>query len=588
MSKNILKISKTNITGISLMTIMTIIAISLLTVVSISSASGVSSSPTVPASTATPVASPAATPTTQTPITNLQTSSTPTIDSIKTTDSVLTGNATSMAKIELKYSNGNVVGCKNSPIVVDTNRKYSCDLINSIAKDMEVTATATEDGKSQSLVAKVMSIEEPIVPSLPTLVIDSSNLIFNIPSLLQNSMTPKTFTANLDLSLPNSANWKLLPGMAIPTLSGLMPAVLEKDSSNSFSVLLSNQTSEIEKKPAVRIAMDQESLDKASGVQGFKPVEIGGASDLIRIPNMSTEGTNDWWYVPRSSIEVNGYKAIENDAKNFETDEATNGFYKGLSGKQIKPNGETYPYSFLLQGAPKSFNVPDSFALNLKANTPENITDIDAIVKGSKFDNFNNKFAIPELITPKITGMLSPLGVNTPSLNGWNWWWLLPLLALLLLLALLWWLAKYFGLFGNIKDKEVDYTTPTRKSYIDTVATANDKMNTTTNTRTKNFTNTVVAPIAPIASRVQNTRKDDFQVVEGIGPVINGYLHDAGVNTYQDLANSTEEKLIGILKASNVDFLIYNPKTWAQQANLAAQGKFVELEKLKEELYKGL
>jgi len=77
---------------------------------------------------------------------------------------------------------------------------------------------------------------------------------------------------------------------------------------------------------------------------------------------------------------------------------------------------------------------------------------------------------------------------------------------------------------------------------------------------------------------------DDLTIVEGIGPKIAELLVSAGISTYADLAKSDVAKINEILEAAGSNFNTANPSTWAEQAQLAADGKFDELQKLKDEL----
>lgn len=77
---------------------------------------------------------------------------------------------------------------------------------------------------------------------------------------------------------------------------------------------------------------------------------------------------------------------------------------------------------------------------------------------------------------------------------------------------------------------------------------------------------------------------DDLTIVEGIGPKIAELLVTAGINSYAELAKTEAEKVKEILAAAGSNFNTADPSTWAEQAQLAADGKFDELEKLKAEL----
>ena len=79
-------------------------------------------------------------------------------------------------------------------------------------------------------------------------------------------------------------------------------------------------------------------------------------------------------------------------------------------------------------------------------------------------------------------------------------------------------------------------------------------------------------------------KADDLTIVEGIGPKIAEVLTAAGIATYADLAKSDVEKVKEILTEAGSNFNTADPETWAEQAQLAADGKFEELEKLKAEL----
>lgn len=79
-------------------------------------------------------------------------------------------------------------------------------------------------------------------------------------------------------------------------------------------------------------------------------------------------------------------------------------------------------------------------------------------------------------------------------------------------------------------------------------------------------------------------KADDLKVVEGIGPKIEGLLKSDGIKTWNDLASASIERLQGILNAAGSRYQMHNPTTWPQQAGLAAQGKWDELDKLQDEL----
>jgi len=72
--------------------------------------------------------------------------------------------------------------------------------------------------------------------------------------------------------------------------------------------------------------------------------------------------------------------------------------------------------------------------------------------------------------------------------------------------------------------------------------------------------------------------KDDLKLVEGIGPKIEGLLHEAGIKTWADLAKADIEKVKAILDEAGPAYSMHDPASWAKQAGLAAKGKWEDLE----------
>ena len=78
----------------------------------------------------------------------------------------------------------------------------------------------------------------------------------------------------------------------------------------------------------------------------------------------------------------------------------------------------------------------------------------------------------------------------------------------------------------------------------------------------------------------------DRKIIEGIGPKIEGILHDAGIHTFTDLAAASVSELERIVR-HDAGIRVAFPDTWPQQAQLAADGKWTELEQLQDELKGG-
>lgn len=73
--------------------------------------------------------------------------------------------------------------------------------------------------------------------------------------------------------------------------------------------------------------------------------------------------------------------------------------------------------------------------------------------------------------------------------------------------------------------------------------------------------------------------QDDLKMVEGIGPKIEGLLQAANIMTWQNLADAPEADVQKILDDAGPRYRMHQPKTWASQAAMAANGEWERLEK---------
>jgi predicted flap endonuclease-1-like 5' DNA nuclease len=80
---------------------------------------------------------------------------------------------------------------------------------------------------------------------------------------------------------------------------------------------------------------------------------------------------------------------------------------------------------------------------------------------------------------------------------------------------------------------------------------------------------------------------EDLKIVEGIGPKIEELLKAAGINTWEELSNTTVARLYEILDAAGDNFRLAKPATWPRQAGLAADGRWDELKTYQDFLDKG-
>jgi len=96
-----------------------------------------------------------------------------------------------------------------------------------------------------------------------------------------------------------------------------------------------------------------------------------------------------------------------------------------------------------------------------------------------------------------------------------------------------------------------------------------------------------VQAAAIVAPKVVAVTPDDLKIVEGIGPKIEDLFNSHGIMTFVQLAASDAEYLREILVTAGTNFQIHDPTTWPQQAALARDGRWDELKKWQDELYKG-
>nr|HMP31191.1 hypothetical protein [Saprospiraceae bacterium] len=82
-------------------------------------------------------------------------------------------------------------------------------------------------------------------------------------------------------------------------------------------------------------------------------------------------------------------------------------------------------------------------------------------------------------------------------------------------------------------------------------------------------------------------KQDDLKVIEGVGPKIEKLLQDAGITTWSTLSETSVDRLKEILNAAGSNFQLADPTTWPEQARLAANGQFKELEEYQDFLSGG-
>ncbi|MGK0138498.1 MAG: putative flap endonuclease-1-like 5' DNA nuclease [Algoriphagus sp.] len=78
---------------------------------------------------------------------------------------------------------------------------------------------------------------------------------------------------------------------------------------------------------------------------------------------------------------------------------------------------------------------------------------------------------------------------------------------------------------------------------------------------------------------------DNLKLIEGIGPKIESFLKEEGIDTFAKLAQAVPSAMQTMLVTKGGSrYNAYNPAKWPEQARLAAAGKMEELKKLKDVL----
>jgi predicted flap endonuclease-1-like 5' DNA nuclease len=71
--------------------------------------------------------------------------------------------------------------------------------------------------------------------------------------------------------------------------------------------------------------------------------------------------------------------------------------------------------------------------------------------------------------------------------------------------------------------------------------------------------------------------EDNLEVIEGVGPKMNDFLHKNGINNWADLASKSVDYLKKLLEKEGSKYRIIDPSTWPKQAALAEKGEWEDL-----------
>ncbi|MEN8165232.1 MAG: hypothetical protein ABFS37_13970 [Acidobacteriota bacterium] len=93
--------------------------------------------------------------------------------------------------------------------------------------------------------------------------------------------------------------------------------------------------------------------------------------------------------------------------------------------------------------------------------------------------------------------------------------------------------------------------------------------------------------LAIAVAAARPAHRDDLKKIEGVGPKIESLLFEDGILTWEQLAGTPVERIKGILHRAGAQFQIHDPASWPDQAKLAAEGRWKDLEELQDILLGG-
>jgi len=92
-------------------------------------------------------------------------------------------------------------------------------------------------------------------------------------------------------------------------------------------------------------------------------------------------------------------------------------------------------------------------------------------------------------------------------------------------------------------------------------------------------------PVAAEAPAAEPVEPDDLRKIEGIGPKVAGLLNADGISTFRQLADADISRVREMLDRAKLPMI--SPSSWAEQAALAAEGRWEELTALQDALKGG-
>lgn len=83
---------------------------------------------------------------------------------------------------------------------------------------------------------------------------------------------------------------------------------------------------------------------------------------------------------------------------------------------------------------------------------------------------------------------------------------------------------------------------------------------------------------------IRQWKENDLKAIEGVGPKIAQLLIKNKIYNWSDLSNTPVAALQSILDTAGKSYMLADPSTWPEQASMASEGKFDELEKFQDQL----
>ncbi len=90
-----------------------------------------------------------------------------------------------------------------------------------------------------------------------------------------------------------------------------------------------------------------------------------------------------------------------------------------------------------------------------------------------------------------------------------------------------------------------------------------------------------------VPERFSGISRDDLKLIEGVGPKIEELLKANGIKSWDDIAAAEIVTLKSILMEAGDRFQMHDPSSWADQAALASESKWSELQEYQDLLIGG-